>query len=175
MSRTKRRIKKFLKRALPAAALIGGAAMLGQRRRNQANVEMDLPTSNMTDRPTMADVAGKIQTTVPTPKAKPFEIITPKPNRNMKSIFVGDDGSITKGNMKFPNKESYSSYMQEQRRRPSKRVPGQAGIMTGDLGGAFDYLEMKDGGKVVKTGDEPKKRKKKVSIQIKGFGKARRG
>ena len=23
----------------------------------------------------------------------------------MKSIFVGDDGSITKGNMKFPNKE----------------------------------------------------------------------
>ena len=32
----------------------------------------------------------------------------------MKSIFVGDDGS-QKGNMKFPNKESYSSYMQEQK------------------------------------------------------------
>ena len=30
----------------------------------------------------------------------------------------------------------------------------------------------KDGGKVVKTGEEPKKRKKKQSIQIRGFGKA---
>ena len=29
----------------------------------------------------------------------------------------------------------------------------------------------KDGGKVVKTGEEPKKRKKKQSIQIRGFGK----
>ena len=26
--------------------------------------------------------------------------MTPKPNRNMKSIFVGDDGNVTKGNMK---------------------------------------------------------------------------
>jgi len=39
--------------------------------------------------------------------------------------------------------------------------------------GAFD-IGMKDGGKVVKTGDEPKKRKKKIGIQIKGFGKARK-
>ena len=39
--------------------------------------------------------------------------------------------------------------------------------------GAFD-IGMKDGGKVVKTGDEPKKRKKKIGIQIRGFGKARK-
>ena len=33
----------------------------------------------------------------------------------------------------------------------------------------------KDGGKVVKTGEKVAKRKKKIGIQIKGFGKARRG
>ena len=61
------------------------------------------------------------------------------------------------------------------KKKTKQKSSDQAGIMTGDLGGAFDYLGMKDGGKVVKTGEEPKKRKKKISIQIKGFGKARRG
>ena len=36
-------------------------------------------------------------------------------------------------------------------------------------------LKKKDGGKVVKTGEKVAKRKKKIGIQIKGFGKARRG
>ena len=171
MSRKSRRRNR---RLATAAAILGGLA-LGARNKRNANVEMDLPTSNMTTRPTMADVAGKKIVDVPTPKAKPFEIVTPKPNTNLKSIIRGDDGSITKGNMKFPNKEAYSSYMQDQRRPKSMRVPGQSGIMTGDLGGAFDYMGMKDGGKVVKTGEEPKKRKKKIGIQVRGFGKARRG
>jgi len=39
--------------------------------------------------------------------------------------------------------------------------------------GAFD-IGFKDGGKVVKTGEKTTKLKKKKSIQIKGFGKARR-
>ena len=39
----------------------------------------------------------------------------------------------------------------------------------------FQNVEMmKDGGKVVKTGEKIAKRKKKIGIQIKGFGKARR-
>ena len=42
----------------------------------------------------------------------------------------------------------------------------------GDIMGEASFF--KDGGKVVKTGEEPKKRKKKQSIQIRGFGKARR-
>jgi hypothetical protein len=42
----------------------------------------------------------------------------------------------------------------------------------GDIMGEAAFF--KDGGKVVKTGEEPKKRKKKQSIQIRGFGKARR-
>ena len=44
--------------------------------------------------------------------------------------------------------------------------------------GIVDYGEMvglKSGGMVVKSGDKAKKTKKKVGIQIKGFGKARRG
>ena len=170
MSRKSRRRNR---RLATAAAILGGLALSARNRKN-ANVEMDLPTSNMTTRPTMADVAGKIQTTVPTPKAKPFEIVTPKSNINMKSIRVGDDGSITKGNMKFPNKEAYASYMQDQRRPKSMRVPGQSIMADPRLNtGAFD-IGMKDGGKVVKTGDEPKKRKKKIGIQIRGFGKARK-
>ena len=170
MSRKSRRRNR---RLATAAAILGGLALSARNRKN-ANVEMDLPTSNMTTRPTMADVAGKIQTTVPTPKAKPFEIVTPKSNINMKSIRVGDDGSITKGNMKFPNKEAYASYMQDQRRPKSMRVPGQPIMADPRLNtGAFD-IGMKDGGKVVKTGDEPKKRKKKIGIQIRGFGKARK-
>ena len=42
----------------------------------------------------------------------------------------------------------------------------------GDIMGEAAFF--KDGGKVVKTGDEPKKRKKKIGIQIRGFGKARK-
>ena len=68
--------------------------------------------------------------------------------RNMKSIFVNDDGSITKGTRTFPNKEAYSSFMQASRKPKSLRAPGQTGIMSGDLGGAFDYLPMKKGGRV---------------------------
>ena len=43
--------------------------------------------------------------------------------------------------------------------------------------GIVDYGEMvglKSGGMVVKSGDKAKKTKKKVGIQIKGFGKARK-
>jgi hypothetical protein len=35
--------------------------------------------------------------------------------RNMKSIFVGDDGTITKGLEKFKNKEAYSTTMKSRR------------------------------------------------------------
>ena len=60
MSKFKRRLKRAIKKAAPLVALAAGAAALGRRRRNQANVEMDLPTSNMTDRPNMRDIAGPI-------------------------------------------------------------------------------------------------------------------
>ena len=43
----KKKIKKFLKKVAPLAIAGLGAAMLGNRRRNQANVEMDLPVAVM--------------------------------------------------------------------------------------------------------------------------------
>ena len=60
MSKFRRRLKKFIKKAAPIAALAAGAAALGRRRRNQANVELDLPMSNITSRPNMGDIAGPI-------------------------------------------------------------------------------------------------------------------
>ena len=46
----KKKIKKFLKKVAPLAIAGLGAAMLGNRRRNQANVEMGLPVSRIDGR-----------------------------------------------------------------------------------------------------------------------------
>ena len=60
MSKIKKRIKRAIKKAAPLVALAAGAAALGRRRRNQANVELDLPMSNMFTRPNMRDIAGPV-------------------------------------------------------------------------------------------------------------------
>ena len=59
MAKKKSKLKKFLKRALPVAALAAGAGLLARRRRNQANVEMDLPMSNLGS---FADARAKMTT-----------------------------------------------------------------------------------------------------------------
>jgi uncharacterized protein YcsI (UPF0317 family) len=52
MSKFKRRLKRVIKKAAPLLAVAGlGKAFMDARRRNQANVELDLPMSNMTSRP----------------------------------------------------------------------------------------------------------------------------
>ena len=164
MSRTKKRIKKFLKKALPAAALVAGATALGRRRKNQANVEMDLPTSNMTERPTMADVAGK---TPVYPDAIMRGGTGVQSMRRIPGIQVRDDGSIMAGGVEYANKAAYAN---------RERTKNPDAVSLRDIGNfIFPKANFKDGGKVVKTGEEPKKRKKKIGIQIRGFGKARRG
>ena len=60
MSKIKKRIKRAIKKAAPLVALAAGAAALGRRRRNQANVELALPMSNMFTRPNMRDIAGPV-------------------------------------------------------------------------------------------------------------------
>ena len=61
MSKFKRRLKRAIKKAAPLLAVAGlGKAFMDARRRNQANVELDLPMSNMTSRPNMRDIAGPI-------------------------------------------------------------------------------------------------------------------
>ena len=50
MSKKKSRLKKLLKTVAPLAIAGLGAAALGRRRRNQANVELDLPVSRVDGR-----------------------------------------------------------------------------------------------------------------------------
>jgi hypothetical protein len=50
MAKKKSKIKKFLKKIAPLAIAGLGAAALGRRRKNQANVEMDLPVSRVDGR-----------------------------------------------------------------------------------------------------------------------------
>tara|TARA_R100000322_G_C5289923_1_gene152222 strand:- start:4 stop:471 length:468 start_codon:yes stop_codon:yes gene_type:complete len=152
MSRKSRRRNR---RLATAAAILGGLALSNRGKGTEASNL--IPQGGGRDAATM-----KMPINVTPSRTEPFEIITPKANRNMKSIFVGDDGSITKGNRKFPNKEAYAAFMQENRRPKSMRVPGQAGIMTGDLGGAFDYMGMKKGGRVKKGFAKKKKQANKM-------------
>ena len=57
----KKKIKRFLKKAAPLLAVAGlGKAFMDARRRKQANVELDLPISNMFTKPNMRDIAGPI-------------------------------------------------------------------------------------------------------------------
>ena len=117
MSKKKSRLKKLLKTVAPLAIAGLGAAALGRRRRNQANVELDLPVSRIDGRD--------------------FGPYSPQPNFIKPKMMTAQD-------------------------------------MANDP--MFQNVEMmKDGGKVVKTGEKVAKRKKKIGIQIKGFGKARRG
>ena len=84
---------------------------------------------------------------------------------NPKAINVLSDGSIMAGGVTYPNKEAYAN-------RNKATNPGMSFRDIGNF--IFPKANFKDGGKVVKTGDEPKKSKKKTRIQVRGFGKARR-
>jgi len=54
------------------------------------------------------------------------------------------------------------------------QMPRENPMLTAeDYNSPMFTMDLKDGGKVVKTGEKAKKVKKKVGIQIKGFGKAR--
>ena len=145
----KKKIKKFLKKVAPLAALALGATALGRRKQNNMYLaEEGGDRSSMTSRPNMLDIAGAIT----------------KPRKKRSSVLA--DPRI--------NKMDTSEVDLEMPPVINRRISGQSVMASPRLNtGAFD-IGMKDGGKVVKTGDEPKKRKKKIGIQIKGFGKARK-
>ena len=125
----KKKIKKILKKALPLAALAGGAMMLNRRRNRNAMINSaDANDGFRTPftRPNMLDIAGGI------------------PDRNRGTILP----------------------------RPKMMTPQD---MANDQM-FLDAMAAK-GGRIVKTekGGKAVRRKKKIGIQIKGFGKARRG
>tara|TARA_Y100000114_G_C11491824_1_gene200242 strand:+ start:45 stop:515 length:471 start_codon:yes stop_codon:yes gene_type:complete len=151
----KSKLKRFLKRALPVAALAAGAGLLARRRRNQADVEMDLPKSSLGS---FADARAKM-TTNDAMRGK-SSIYPDAIMRGIGGARIPKDLPITSANVQRGLVEPPLKSLQERNRNM-------------DFG--LEPFAAKDGGKVVKTGDEPKKRKKKIGIQIRGFGKARRG
>jgi len=197
MSKKSRRRNK---RLLGALAALGGAAMLANRRRNQANVELDLPKSNTFTKPNMLDVAGPSKKVYQddimrggkgTKFVKPnlrfgqvidkqgdVKTLTPFKNAGL-TLSGGDkklkltDNSLRAKNRKVdmfgnkePNKPMLATIF------PKSQTADNYAAEMRDFGRTMQY---RSGGKVVKTGDEPKKGKKKIGIQIRGFGKARRG
>ena len=144
----KKKLKKLLKRALPLAALAAGAGMLA--RRNQMRDFLATEggdRSNMFTKPNMLDIAGSVIK----PKIKRGSVLADPKINKMDTSEVDID--FVPG--------------------VSKRISGQSVIADPRLNtGAFDIF--KDGGRVVKTGEKASKRKKKIGIQIRGFGKARK-
>ena len=122
MSKKKSRIKKAL---LAGAALYAGSKLMGAKRVAQAK---NMPVS-MGGGKDMAKVSTKKFlpsrigketagiTKVPESSLKKYSLKKDgsNPTRNMKSIFVQDDGSIIKGTTKFKNKKVYSDAMKKKR------------------------------------------------------------
>ena len=171
MSKKSRRRNK---RLLALAGLAGAAALASRRSKANANVEMDLPTSDMSNyKNEVSLVPAKKSTTTsvvntPTtimdsmpaaPKKNPLskriqtgtnKVYTIKGGNtgtgNSKSLFIGDDGSYTQGNRTFPNRMSYMN---------RDKKPAMLGLKSGGRAG------LKSGGKV-----------KGCGIAKRGFGKA---
>jgi len=203
MSRTKKRIKKLLKKALPLAALAGGAMLLGRGRKPN----MDIPDRNRGMMPTGIDkVISDVPVSTPTtiqdsmprvgmrkgdirPKnplskrvmddGRVFTIkgakegVAPKVG-NPKSIFKSGD-TLFRGGKPF-TKETLKAQREMERGMlpPQLRVPVVRTPVINDA--FFDDAMAKDGGKIVKTetGGKAVRPKKKTRIQVRGFGKARR-
>ena len=122
MSKFKRRLKKFLKRALPVAALAAGAGMLA--RRNQMRDFLATEggdRSNMMSGPNMRDIAGEVASAITKPRKKPIRMTS---------------ANVQAGLIDAPFANA--------------RIPGQSVMASPDLNtGAFD-IGLKDGGKVTK-------------------------
>ena len=143
----KKRLKKFLKKAAPLLALGLGAAALRRRKENKI-YEME----EGGDKSIMKDYG-------------PFSKGTVLPRKRRSSVLA--DPRI--------NKMDTSEVDLEMPPVVNRRIPGQSVMASPRINtGAFD-IGFKNGGTVVKTGEKTTKTKKKTGIQIKGFGKARRG
>ena len=122
MSKFKRRLKKFIKRAAPLAALAAGAGMLA--RRNQMRDFLATEggdRSNMTSGPNMRDIAGEVASAITKPRKKPIRMTS---------------ANVQAGLIDAPFANA--------------RIPGQSVMASPDLNtGAFD-IGFKDGGKVTK-------------------------
>ena len=167
MSRTKKRIKKLLEKALPFAALAGGAMLLNRR----GKPNMDIPDRNRGMMPTGID---KVIEDVPVPK----NIINPNLSR---MTGAGSQGGVTGQNKRANYAKRMRNLDLDIRRNnmlrairgtmPTPRVldPMEQFVMDNPLD-----VSAKDGGRIVKGEKKAVRVKKKKGIQVRGFGKARR-
>jgi len=145
----RKKLKKLMKVLGAGAAIAGlGKAFMNNRARNAMLSSADANDGFRAPfkRPNMLDIAGAI--------SKPRGTILPKKRR---------DSVLAKPGI---NRMDLSEVDMDY------QAPDMSGYRNMDMG--LEGFAAKDGGRVVKTGEKTIKAKKKKSIQIKGFGKARR-
>ena len=170
----KKRIKKFLKKALPLLAIAGmGKAFLANRNRN-AMINSADANDGFVD---TVSTGKTIQDNMPTGIDKTITNVT-NPNLSRMTGQGPDSG--------LAGQEIRANYARKMRNIASDRnrndmlraIRSNVDMATTPdsiLQGVPEAALMaKDGGRIVK-GEKVAKRKKKKSIQIRGFGKARRG
>ena len=170
----KKKIKKFLKKALPLLAIAGmGKAVLANRNRNaminsaDANDGfVDTVSTGKTIQDNMPKNIDKVITNVNNPNLSRMTGSGPnsgevgqKIRRNY--IQRAQDSARLNDLRKFRSNEAYRGNMMTSPDSILQGVPEAA-------------LMAKDGGRIVK-GEKVAKLKKKKPIQVRGFGKARRG
>ena len=170
MSRTKKRIKKLLKRALPLAALAGGAMLLG-RGRGTAFARPKAGTIDQMAADNMPKGIDKVIEDVVVPK----NIINPNLGR---MTGQGNMGGLTGQKIRANAAKRMRNIVADRNRNDMLRaIRSNVDMATTPdsilQGVPEEALMAKDGGKIVK-GEKKAVRKKINRIQIKGFGKARK-
>ena len=170
----KKRIKKFLKKALPLLAIAGmGKAFLANRNRN-AMINSADANDGFVD---TVSTGKTIQDNMPTGIDKTITNVT---NPNLSRMTgSGPNSGLAGQNIRANYARKMRNIAADRNRNDMLRAirsnVDMATTPDSILQGVPEAALMaKDGGRIVK-GEKVAKLKKKKSIQIRGFGKARRG
>ena len=163
----KKKIKKFLKRVLPLAALAGGAMMLGRKK----GTAFPRPKAGTIDQMAADNMPKNID-----------KVIEDVPIPNLSRMTgAGSEGGVTGQNKRANYAKRMRNLDLDTRRNnmlrairgtiPTPRVldPMEQFVMDNPLD-----VSAKDGGRIVKGEKKAVRTKKKTRIQVRGFGKARR-
>ena len=174
----KKKIKKFLKKALPLLAVAGlGRAFMANRNRNAIINSADA-NEGFVD---TVSTGKTIQDNMPKNIDK---VITNVNNPNLSRMTgAGSQGGVTGQNIRANYAKKMRNIAADQKRLDDMRAFRSNEAYRGNMMTSPDSilqgvpeaaLMAKDGGRIVK-GEKVAKLKKKKPIQIRGFGKARRG
>ena len=152
MSKKKRKLKRLLKGVALAGAIGLGAKALANRRAKPLGV-------SGADKALFTSDAAYLDNTMPANLSKDMGM-----KRTRRGSILADPKINKMDTSEVDIPENYFKV-------PVKKTRPNITFGTGNDGLSY----FKSGGKVVKTGEKVAKRKKKIGIQIKGFGKARRG